>query len=72
MAERNKSEPLAFLATANSLTRIDAFFDKLEHIVERISLLLMKAKYLFFGLAFLLFLIYEILLFGKHLLSYWR
>jgi len=72
MAERKKSEPLAFLATANSLTRIDAFFDKLEHIVERTSLLLMKAKYLIFGLAFLLFLIYEMLLFGKHLLSYWR
>lgn len=72
MAERNKSEPLAFLGTVNSLARIDAFFDKLEHIVERTSLLLMKAKYLFFGLAFLLFLIYEMLFFGKHLLSYWR
>lgn len=51
--------------------RIDAFFDALELIVERTEGLVWKAKFLLFGFGFLLFLIYELALFGKHLLTMW-
>jgi hypothetical protein len=56
---------------SNSLKNIDAFFDKLERIFERTERLVLKAKYLTFGLAFLLFLVYEMILFGRYLLSNW-
>jgi hypothetical protein len=51
--------------------RISAFFDALELIAERLEQLVWKAKYLIFGTGFLLFLIYELALFGKHLLNLW-
>jgi hypothetical protein len=66
MAYQNKILP------SDPLTKIDSFFDKLEHIVERTERLVLKAKYLIFGLAFLLFLIYEMVHFGHYLLSNWR
>lgn len=50
---------------------IDKVFDTAEHIVKRLERLVWKAKYLIFGTAFLLFLIYELALFGKHLLTMW-
>ena len=51
--------------------KINAFFDALELIVKRTESLIWKAKYLIFGAGFFLFLIYELALFGKHLLNMW-
>jgi hypothetical protein len=51
--------------------KINAFYDALELIAERTEGLVWKAKKLIFGTAFLLFLIYELALFGKHLLNIW-
>jgi hypothetical protein len=51
--------------------KINSFFDALELIVERTEGLVWKAKFLLFGTGFLLFLIYELALFGKHLLNLW-
>jgi hypothetical protein len=69
MSER-ENEVLKFPAP-DSLARIHLFFDKLECLVERSERLLLKVKYLIFGLAFLLFLIYEMAHFGHYLLSNW-
>lgn len=55
----------------NSFPKINSFFDALELIVERTEQLIWKAKFLLFGTGFLLFLIYELALFGKHLLKMW-
>ena len=51
--------------------KINSFFDALELVVERMEKLVWKAKFLLFGTGFLLFLIYELALFGKHLLKMW-
>jgi len=59
------------LRTKQDFPRITLFFDALELIAERMEKLVWKAKYLLFGMGFLLFLIYELALFGKHLLKMW-
>ncbi len=72
MIERQKTKPAALSATASSFARIDTFFDRAEHILERSDYLIMKAKSLIFGLAFFLFLFFEMfqlaqILLNKHL-----
>lgn len=57
--------------TKREFPKVNAFFDALELIAERLEQLVWKAKYLIFGTGFLLFLIYELALFGKHLLTMW-
>jgi hypothetical protein len=71
MASSNKTHPLASHTGNNSFPKINAFFDALELVVERMEKLVWKAKFLLFGTGFLLFLIYELALFGKHLLKMW-
>jgi hypothetical protein len=51
---------------------INSVFDALELIAERTEKLVWKAKFLLFGTGFLLFLIYELALFGRHLLKMWN
>lgn len=63
MAQPEKTEPLV------PKSRIDNLFDIAELIVDRLERLLMKAKYVVFALAFLLFLIYEMIRFGKFLFA---
>ena len=67
MAQLEKTEPLAFPATTNTQTRIDIAFDNAERAVERTVRFIMKAKYLIFALSLFLFLIYEMVRFGKYL-----
>jgi hypothetical protein len=56
----NDSEPLPFPPRKpEPLKNIDSFFDKLERIIERSTQLVMKGKYLIFEIAFLVFLVYE-------------
>jgi hypothetical protein len=57
--------------TKRDFPKINSFFDALELIAERMEKLVWKAKLLLFGTGFLLFLIYELALFGKHLLKMW-
>jgi hypothetical protein len=52
-----------------TIQKIDRFFDASEHIVERTSQLITKAKFVVFALGFLLFVIYELVDFARHLLS---
>lgn len=66
LQSRNPSVP-----AKRDFPKINSFFDALELIVERVENLVWKAKYLLFGTGFLLFLIYELALFGKHLLKMW-
>lgn len=66
-----KPQPIA-VSSCNREVKINGFFDSAEHIVERTDRLIMKAKYLIFGFAFLIFLIYEMVHFGHYLLSTWR
>jgi hypothetical protein len=58
-------------AKRSPFPKIDTFFDTAIHIVERTEELVWKAKFLLFGTGFFLFLIYELVLFGKHLLKMW-
>lgn len=66
LQSRNPSIP-----AKREFPRINVFFDALELIAERLEQLVWKAKILIFGTGFLLFLIYELALFGKHLLRMW-
>jgi hypothetical protein len=59
------------LPVKQDFPRIIAFFDALELICKRLERLVWKAKVLLFGTGFLLFLIYELALFAKHLLATW-
>jgi hypothetical protein len=71
MASPEKTHPFTSSTGNNSFPKINAFFDALELVVERMEKLVWKAKKLLFGVGFLLFLIYELALFGKHLLKMW-
>lgn len=65
----NECEPLTFPPRKSDPFRnIDSFFDKLERIIERSGPLVMKGKYLIFEIAFLIFLVYELIHIG-HLLA---
>jgi hypothetical protein len=67
VAQPEKTEPLVFPAATNTQTKIDIAFDNIERVVDRTERLIMKAKYLIFGFSFFLFLIYEMVRFGKYL-----
>lgn len=67
LQSRNPSVP-----AKRDFPKINAFFDALELIAERLEQLVWKAKYLIFGTGFLLFMIYELAHFGKYLLKFWE
>jgi len=69
MTERQETEPSALSATASTFARIDTFFDRVEHILERSDHLIMKVKSLIFGLAFFLFLFFEMFQLAQVLLN---
>jgi hypothetical protein len=71
MSQQVTTQSSGLPAERKSFPKIDAVFDALEHIIERTEGLVWKAKYLLFGLGFLLFLIYELAHFGKYLLAQW-
>ena len=72
MEQPIKFKSLVPVPEPNQFPRISAFYDAAEYIVERTMQLIMKAKFLIFGLAFLLLLIYEIADFGRYKLEQWR
>lgn len=57
------------MAPKQNPTKIDIFFDDVEHVVERTERLLNKSKSLFVGIALLLFLIYELVFVAKSLIK---
>ena len=68
------AEPTPKLTVHNSeqrFARIDAFFDAVEHVVERSEGAVWKSKRLIFGVVFALFLLYELAHFAKFLLKNW-
>jgi hypothetical protein len=66
----DKSSTLT-ISSQRGFSVIDDYFDALEHIIERLELLVVRARFALFGAGFFLFLIYELVLFCKHLLNLW-
>jgi hypothetical protein len=71
MAQEVRTESL-LRTRPKSFPKIDAFFDSLEHTVERSESLIWKSKRLIFGTGFMLFLIYELAHFAKFLMHNWK
>ena len=72
MAQRIEIKPRVQPEQPELFPKTATLFDWLEYAIERTERLIMKAKYLLFGLAFLLFLIYEFADFGRYKLEKWN
>jgi hypothetical protein len=72
VSQEISTKPSIIPATRDSFPTIDAFFDALEHTVERSESLIWKSKRLIFGAGFMLFLIYELAHFAKFLMHNWK
>ena len=56
----------------DSFPKTRIFFDWLLYVINRVEEVVWAGKYLIFGCAFLLFLIYELAHFAKFLLRNWH
>jgi hypothetical protein len=64
------SKPTVFPVRA-TFPKTSVFFDWCLYVIQRTEQLVWQGKYLIFGAAFLLFLVYELAHFAKFLLKNW-
>ena len=63
--------PAKFAAHRNTFPKTTKIFDWVQYVAHRSEETIWQSKYLIFGLAFLLFLIYELAHFAKFLVKNW-
>jgi hypothetical protein len=64
-------KPSVFPVSRDSFPKTTAFFDWGHYVIQRTEGFLWESKRLLFGTGFMLFLIYELAHFAKHLLDTW-
>jgi hypothetical protein len=66
------SKPTTLPVNRESFPKTTAFFDWWLYVIKRMEEIVWAGKYLIFGSAFVLFLIYELAHFAKFLMHNWH